>query len=381
MVSPAKPAVYSSIGNTLLRHELDTATLTLFPRGRLTLPENGQYAWPHPQQRVLYVACSDGAPGSRGHRHCACAVRIDQDREPALHGPVIALPGRPVHITVDAAGRHALIAYNDPSALTVHRIAADGTLGELVPQRTPVDAGIFAHQTRILPGNRTALLVTRGNDATDRRPEDPGSLHVFDYDDGQLTPRTVIAPGGGYGYGPRHVDHAPSGRALYVALERQNRLHVHDITAAGIDAAPRHVVATLQQTESVQPQQRAGTLHVHPNGRTLYLANRADGLALRNGRPVFAGGENNIAVYALDGAAPRVIQHVDTHGFVPRTFALDATGQVMIVANSRALTRADGSRTPTSLVVFRIRDDGTLEHVRTYPISTDDDTLFWMGLP
>ena len=381
MASTILPAVYSSIGNTLLRHALDTEELTLVPRGTVTLPQNGQYAWPHPDRRILYVACSDGAPGSRGQCHCACAVLIDPEREPTLHGPVIALPGRPVHITVDAAGRHALIAYNDPSALTVHRIAPDGTLGATVPQLASIDAGIFAHQTRILPGNRMVILVTRGNDATDCRAEDPGSLRVFDYDDGQLSPKTVVAPGGGRGYGPRHIDYSPSGNVLYVSLERQNLLHVHDLTAAGIDPEPRHIVPTLEHPDRVRPQQRAGTLHVHPNGRTLYLANRADGIALRNGNPVFAGGENNIAVYALEGGAPRLMQHVDTRGIVPRTFALDASGKVMIVANSRALARGDGARVPTSLAVFRVQDDGTLEYVRHDPVGMDERTLFWMGLP
>ena len=71
--------------------------------------------------------------------------------------------------------------------------------------------------------------------------------------------------------------------------------------------------------------QAVGTVHVHPSGRFVYLANRASSTTDFEGKPVFVGGENNIAVYAIDQdtGEPTLIQNIDTRGMHPRTFALD----------------------------------------------------------
>lgn len=378
-------ALYAATGSHLVRYEVDVERAALTEREAVLLPENIQYVWPHPSRRYLYLACSNGAPGSLGERHCAVALRVAAGGILAVHGETIALHGRPVHITTDIVGRHALIAYNDPSAVTVHRIAGDGTLGEAVQQVNPPNAGIFAHQTRVLASDRTAILVTRGNDAVHDRPEDPGALKIFDYDDGRLSLRATIAPGGGYGYGPRHVDFHPSGRWLYVSLERQNRLHVHSVAGDAIDPAPAFVYETLADPAHVRPAQRAGTLHVHPGGRLLYVANRADGTALENGTTVFAGGENNIAVYAIDErtGALTLVQHIDTGGIVPRTFAIDPDGRMLVAANSKALpvkTPRGCIIRPAGLTLFDIAADGRLGYRRQYDMAIGSPTLFWVGM-
>jgi hypothetical protein len=89
------------------------------------------------------------------------------------------------------------------------------------------DAGIYAHQVRVMPNNRVAMLVTRGNDAAGGKPEDPGALKVFRYKSGQLTKEVSVAPNGGYGFGPRHLDFHPTQPWVYVSLERQNALSLY----------------------------------------------------------------------------------------------------------------------------------------------------------
>jgi 6-phosphogluconolactonase len=79
------------------------------------------------------------------------------------------------------------VAFNNPSAVRVYRIKQDFTPGEEVTQPSPIDAGIFAHQVRTTPDNRLAILVTRGNEGTPTKAEDPGALKVFNYKDGVLT--------------------------------------------------------------------------------------------------------------------------------------------------------------------------------------------------
>jgi 6-phosphogluconolactonase len=74
---------------------------------------------------------------------------------------------------------------------------------------------------------------------------------------------------------------------------------------------------------------------MHPNGRFVYVANRASGTVEFEGQQVFAGGENTIAVFSINQntGEPTLIQSADTRGFQPRTFAVDATGTILVAAN------------------------------------------------
>jgi 6-phosphogluconolactonase len=237
----------------------------------------------------------------------------------------------------------------------------------------------------VSPSNRTVIVVARGNDAKATRSEDPGALKVFGYDDGQLSPLASVAPGGGYGFGPRHLDFHPSQPWVYVSLERQNTLNMFRARDDTLELEPRFIKDTLADPAGKQPRQRPGTIHVHPNGRFVYVANRASGTTLVDGKSLFIGGENNIAVYAID---PRngelsIIQHADTHGIVPRTFALDKTGRVLVAANSVPILAREASgvtTVPPSLAFFKVGDDGKLDYVRKYDIDVGAETMFWMGI-
>lgn len=378
-------ALYASVGRRLIQYDADVEDAALAERGAVTLPANVQYVWPHPSGNYLFVASSDGGPDARGANHWASALRVDA-ASGALqpHGKPVPLRSRPIHITTDIPAAHALISYNDPSGVTVHRINRDGTFGDEVPQ-VALDCGIYAHQARVAPSNGTAILVTRGNDAADGKPEDPGALKLFSYADGRLTNNASIAPGGGYGYGPRHLDFHPVQPWVFVSLERQNRLQVHRFPNDVLDPEPLFTAGTLADAHNDCSAQKAGTVHVHSNGRFVYVANRARATRDFEGRRVFAGGENNIAVYALNPRTgePTLIQHADTLGIAPRTFALDPGGRMLVAANHIPLAVRDGatvSTVPASLAVFRVGGDGRLGYVRKYDVDVGRVSMFWMGV-
>ncbi len=383
-------SVYASIGNVLTHYDLARDTAALTARASLALPFRVQYVWPHPVQPLLYAACSNGSPDARGDAHCIVALRRDPVTGAlSLHGTPVALNSRPVHMTLDGAGKHALVAYNHPSHLTVHRINADGTVGDMVPQRASLDAGIYAHQVRVVLSDKAAILVTRGNKATAAKPEEPGALKVFAYDNdsGQQTPSVSVAPNGGLGFGPRHLDFHPREPWVYVSLELQNLLHMYRADRDGdrVDAAPAYVKELLADVPGVKPRQRSGTIHVHPNGQFVYVANRASGVEKVDGKNVYIGGENNIAVFKIDPASgePTVIQHADTRGVVARTFALDSSGRFLIAANSQPILAREGGKVvtiPASLAVFRVGDDGRLEYMNKLDVDASEAPMFWMGV-
>ena len=89
-----------------------------------------------------------------------------------------------------------------------------------MPQPDNLEKGIYFHQIRATPGNKSVLVVARGNNATATKPEDPGSLHVYGFKNGVLSNLRKIQPNGGYGYGPRHLDIHPNGRFVYLSVER-----------------------------------------------------------------------------------------------------------------------------------------------------------------
>jgi 6-phosphogluconolactonase (cycloisomerase 2 family) len=281
-----KTVFYASVGPDLALYDIDVDAATLSRRGAVTLPGNVQYGWPHPSMRFFYVISTNGEPGGgnapKGDMHVATAFRIDAATGTLTkHGPEPKLPSRPIHASVDATGRFLLIAYNDPSNVTVHRINEDGTIGETVIQREKVDAGIYGHQIRTTPGNRSAILITRGNNATASRSEDPGAIKVYRFDNGQLSNLESIAEGNnGYGFGPRHLDFHPAKPLVYVSIERQNQLYVFPMNGDGsLSPKPLFIKDTLSTLRDPNPSvaQGAGTIHIHPNGRFAYIPNRASG--------------------------------------------------------------------------------------------------------
>jgi 6-phosphogluconolactonase (cycloisomerase 2 family) len=353
------------------------------------MPSNVQYVWPHPSRQFLYVATSDSASGNTsvpGKVHRLCALRVDAGGALQLHGEAQVLPTRPIHLSLDATGAYALTAYNNPSMVTVHRINGDGTLGAQVPQASGLDTGIFAHQVLTTRSNRAVIFVTRGNDAGGGKPEDPGALKIFNFKDGALSNASSISPGGkeGLGYGPRHVDFHPAGPWVYVSVERQNQLHMHIMQGDKLVPAPAYVKGTLAGPHDQGLRQLAGAIHVHPNGRFVYQANRS-ATTDANGKPVDAGGDNSIAVYAINQQTgePTLIQHADPRSFHVRTFSIDPSGRLLVAASiSDMWVRAgnDAQHVPAALSVFRIGADGKLDFVRKYDVELAGKFQWWAGM-
>src|SRR6516165_9726023 len=392
-------AFYSGVGGQLTHYEVDFEAATLAKRAAVTLPGGIQYAWPHPSRRHLYVATSSGGvgiapvPGYPPEQHYLAAFRVTPLGELSLHGDLIKLRQRPIHASVDSAGGHVLVAYNFPSNVSVHKIKGDGSIGDEVKQADDLEKGIYFHQIRSTPGDKTVLIVARGNNPEGTKPEDPGSLHVYNFKNGVLSHMRKIAPSSGYGFGGRHLDIHPTQPWVYLSVERQNQLIVYKMMSDGdLTPDPLHTKSTLADPAHKFRIQGAGPIHIHPNGRFVYLGNRS-GLASAagpgvedvNGKMVFSEGESNIAVFAIDQQTgePTAIQHADIRAAHPRTFSLDSDGR-MLVAGSLAPTavRRDGKVVviPAGMTVFKVGPDGKLDFVRKYDLDVGKLMQWWSGM-
>lgn len=375
---------YAAIGADLVLHKVDDESLTLTRDHVTRVPESVQYAWVHPTLPVMYVAYSNRSQAD--DHHGVAVYRIDRGtgRLHELHSPIV-LVNRPIHLSVDPAGNHLLIAYNLPSDVTVHRLDADGSIGDTVVQREPVDAGAYAHQVRVAPSGEFVVLSTRGNNATATKPEDPGALKVFRFADGQLANEKSVANGSGLGFGPRHVDFHPVAPWMYVSMERSNEVLAYHVHRDGIAASPRWTKSTVRHPEDRAPIQYVGPIHVHPSGRHLYLANRSDGIVEFEGKAAHGPGENSVAVFSINSAdgQPNLIQTIDINAYHPRTFAIHPNGKMLVTAAIKPFAERDGEQirnVPAGFSVFSIGDDGRLTFVRRYDVDAGTDLVFWCGM-
>jgi 6-phosphogluconolactonase len=381
--TPAKTALYAGVGEELIAFGVDADRATLERQSSVMLPGFVQEAWAPPGGAFLYVAWSNGGSSyngtgiePRGDRHGITAFRVDANGVLHQHGDPAPVRARPIHITGDGPGRHLLVAYNDPSGVSVHALNPGGSIGAEVPQRAAIDAGVYGHQVRVLPSNRAVVLVTRGNEPTASSREDPGALKVFRYNAGALSDEISIAPQNGVGYRARHLDFHPTRPWVYLSLESQNQLQVYRRTDEGLDPTPLFTTSTLSDGGQATQGQTTSTVHVHPNGRFVYVGNR--------GTPAL-GRRNEIAVFAIDEATgrPTLIQNADTHGFTPRTFSLDRSGRVLVVGNQTSVFVTTGgatTATPANLAMFRVGADGKLAFVQRYDVAVGRKPLWWTGI-
>jgi 6-phosphogluconolactonase len=373
---PAQVALYASVGEELMAFSVDVEHATLTRQSSVMLPGFVQEAWASPTTPDLYVAWSNGGTSYAGtgvapvgDTHGVTAFRIDSTTGALhVHGTPAALRARPIHVSGDVPGRHLLVAYNDPSGLSVHTINADGTVGAEVRQASGLDTGIYAHQIRVTPTNKGVILVTRGNQATSTTKEDPGAVKVFRYDDGKVTNVASIAPSNGFGFRSRHLDFHPTRPWVFLTLESQNTLDVFGLTGDTLTPQPLFSKSTLANGGGEVAGQTASTIHMHPNGQYVYVGNRSSSAS--------PAGSNNIAVFRINEQTgePSLVQNIDTHGVTPRTFSIDPSGHLLVVGNQ---TTTD--TTPANLALFRIESDGRLTFAHRYDVAVGRKPLWWTG--
>lgn len=387
---------YAGHGRTMGVYEIDLDAAELTKVAEHAFPARIHYGWPNRARTIVYFVLSDSGPWGRSDdpHHMIKAFRILPSGALEPHGPESPLRERPLHLSLDREEKHLLVAYHDPSNVTVHRIEADGTIGAEIPQ-APYDYRTTVHQVRVTPFGNIAIVPACAHSADGLAP---GALNIMSYGDGKLAPLMRIDPDparagpwlgkkyGAHGFAARHVDFHPDKPWMYLCVELQSELHLYDYSRDGVSPRPRFIKSTLDGAELGRSLQLTSGIEVHPNGRFIYVTNRAHEAEEEDGRKVFVGGVNDIAVFAIDQATgePTLIQHADTHGIFPRTFGIDPTGRILVAGNEQAgwVRKPDGAveRSVPSIAIFRIGDDGTLEFVKRIDLPDNGEVLFWLGV-
>ncbi len=270
----------------------------------------------------------------------------------------------PPHASVHPSGRFVFVANYGSGSVAVLPVRTDGSLGEAVDvhqdQGPPGDHrpsegppgnfsisdhdGPHAHMIAADPTGRFVIANDLGLDRT--------YLWTFDGASGKLTPRDPpFVQAASAGAGPRHFAFHPNGRIFYNLYEEASELVVYSWDA------PTGALALRQKLSTVP--RYAGTnftseLVVAPDARFLYVGNRL---------------HNTIGIFGLDhNGRARWLGEEWTRGDYPRNFALDPTGNVMVVCNQRS----------DQITVFRVnRLTGALRFTGQYvPIGSPSMVAF-----
>jgi 6-phosphogluconolactonase len=246
----------------------------------------------HPDLPVLYAV----AETDTGTVH---AWRIEDGKPAQEIGCGETGGAEPAHLTVDSTGRFLVTANYTGGSISVHRLGADGSIGErtdLVQHEEhgshPRQDSAHPHMVRAIEGG--VLVIDLGGDA------------IYRYalrDDGTLALRSVFAAPPGSG--PRHA--VRIGERYYVTAELSAQLLVYEPEGKLVGVLP-----ASRSDGPNQPSELVGCQSI------LYVANR---------------GPNTVSVFALDEDLPRYVTEVPA-GDWPRHIALD--GATLYVANERS---------------------------------------------
>ena len=227
----------------------------------------------------------------------------------------------PCHVSLDPAGRFAMVANYLSGSVTTFALHPDGSLAGRRDHRRHQGSGPVAdrqdrphpHAIQTDPFGRFALVPDLGADrlVVYRLDQELGKLLDHEPPYAQLHP----------GAGPRHIVFHPSGRFVYCINELDSTVTAFRYDAETGALAPIETVSTLPRDFS--GGSTCAEIQIHPTGRFLYGSNR---------------GHDSIAVYRIDEASGSLtlLGHEPTQGRTPRHFSLAPTGKILLAANQES---------------------------------------------
>jgi 6-phosphogluconolactonase (cycloisomerase 2 family) len=233
----------------------------------------------------------------------------------------------PTHASLSRDQRYLFVANYavkpDPGgSLVVIPVARDGKLKAVVQQarhkasgvNPERQAGAHVHSLVLSPDGQHVYACDLGAD----------KVFIYRYDgasvDKPLSPAIPASVALPPGSGPRHLLFDAKGQHAYLTLEMSGEVVMFDVKDAALLERQR-LPLTEQQDAAAKA---AGGLHLSADGRFLYVSNRGTA----NEILVFAVGKN-------DGQLT-FVQRRSVEGDHPREFALDPSGNFLLVANQKS---------------------------------------------
>lgn len=313
-------------GIQVFQLELNTGGLTRI--GGASGVKNPSFLAIHPSKKFIYSVAEIGDFDGR-KVGAVSAFSLDERGVPVLMNSQGSEGQGPCHVSIDKAGKNALVANYGSGSVGVIPIESDGKLAKpscgiqhkgMLGPNAQRQEGPHAHSINLDGANRFAFVADLGLDKI--------LVYAFDGEKGSLVahepPACAMAPGSG----PRHFAFHPGGKYAYVSGELTS-------TVIALTYDQEKGQLKEQQSLSTLPCEVKGNttaeIQVSPDGKFVYVSNR---------------GHNSVAVFAVDEMSGKLkaVGHCPTGGKTPRNFGIDPSGRYLIVANQDS----------NNIVVFKI---------------------------
>jgi 6-phosphogluconolactonase len=257
------------------------------------------------------------------------------------------------YISHDRTGRYLLGASYGGHQVGVNPIGADGKVGK--PQQV-IPTARNAHSIRVDNTNRYVYVPHLGTDQVFQ--------FVFDAKTGKLTANTPPVLQLPQGTGPRHIIISADNKFAYLLNELTAQVTTLAINAKTGLLSPVSTAVAVPPDSKLQPGMPRGAvgtpganqaprdttndiwasdLHLTPNGRFLYAAERTSG---------------TLAAFSVDGASGKLTYLSSTPTEKqPRGFAIDPKGKVLVASGEKSET----------VSTYSIGADGSLKPIGQYP--------------
>ncbi len=313
-VTPLVAYVYvGGYANQISFFTMDQQTGALTALGALAVNPNPSFLAFAPSGQALFAVNEADNVDSTGSG-AVSSFRIDQTSGALTFINRVSSQGAgPAHVSVDASGRFVFVANYNGGTVAVLPVAPNGTLAAAVDTEAH-GGGAQAHQVVINPTNQYLFVPNKGLSNI--------SQYRFDSTSGELTANTPPAVALAGGAGTRHLAFHPTAPYAYAINELDDTM-----TALAYDAQ-QGTLSTLQ-TLSTLPMGVNGMNNstaevvVAPSGNFVYGSNR---------------GHDSIVIYSVNAQTGMLtlVGHQPTGGGTPRSFTLDRSGSLMLVANQNA---------------------------------------------
>ena len=227
----------------------------------------------------------------------------------------------PCYISEDKAQKNVFVANYSSGSLSVLPVNQDGSLGavsQLVQDEghsvdTARQQGPHVHIAMLSPDEKYLLYSDLGTD----------KLNIERYHASHPQPLSPADPAFASvkdGEGPRHIVFSDDKKHVYLLTEMGSAVHVFDYDNGKLQE--KQSISILH--EGFKGKTAGAAIKISPDGKFLYASNRLE--------------TNEIIVFAInqETGALTLVQQVTSYGKNPRDFAIDPTGNFMLVANQNS---------------------------------------------
>ena len=225
----------------------------------------------------------------------------------------------PCYVAVDASNKFVFVGNYGGGSLSAVPVKSDGSLGTQIQTIVHEGKGIksnqdkpHVHATVLSKDNRYLYVPDLGTD----------KINIYKVDGSKSSPLSPASPpfvSLEPGSGPRHFTFDPTGKYAFVIQEMTGVVTAFNVSDGNLTAKQS---VTLPAEES-KGRIDAADIHVSPDGKFLYGSLRGD----INEIVIYSLGKNGSMTYA---------GRQSTHGKTPRNFAIDPSGNYLLVANQNS---------------------------------------------